>query len=265
MGEPAHVRQALLAILVSAMDGLGWPAARGSIRLAARPTGGRVELSIEDDGPTISGAAVDGWFEAPAGSVAGRDALDLAVARHLARLADGDCAYAPRAGGGNRFVLALPAAEQPNGAGDTDVPEAAADGEPEAGDAGLTATPSSNAAILVCDDEASVRSLVVRVLRRAGLETAEAASGEAALDVVATGTVGVVVADHHLGSMTALELYTLAVAADPALRGRFILMSGDAGQEALVDFARSHGLRVVAKPFVDLQQLPALVREVASG
>jgi len=137
-------------------------------------------------------------------------------------------------------------------------------GEPEDdGQAATTrdATPGRTM-ILVCDDEDSVRSLVVRVLRRAGLEAEEAATGLAALAVVETGRVSAIVADHHLGAMSGLELYALAVASDPALRGRFVFMSGDAGDGALADFASANGLPVVAKPFADLRGLAALVRDL---
>ncbi len=67
-GEPVHLRQALLAVLVSAMDALGWPAAHGSLRVIARATDRGVEIAIEDDGPAIPGDAADGLFEAVAGT-----------------------------------------------------------------------------------------------------------------------------------------------------------------------------------------------------
>jgi len=257
--EPAHVRQALLAVLVSSMDALGWPAAHGSIRLSARASGPRVEIVIDDDGPGLGGDA-DLPFSTAA-ALGGRDVLDLAVARHLLRLDGGDAAYAPRPGGGNRIVLAIPTAGG-HGAGDA--------GDGMADD--LTAVPSGPAAagldgtkaILVCDDEDSVRSLIVRVLARAGLATAEAASAEAALAVLGQRPVAVVLADHHLGAMTGLDLYERAVDLRPELRGRFILMSGDAGDAELVESARELGLRVIAKPFADLGGLPGLVRDVAA-
>jgi hypothetical protein len=50
----------------------------------------------------------------------------------------------------------------------------------------------------------------------------------------------------------------------PDLRGRFVLVSGDAGDAALVAFAREHGLPVVEKPF-DVNDLARLIQVVAAG
>lgn len=250
MGVRGDLRQALLAVLVSALDALGWPAAHGSVRVSARPSDGQVEIAIEDDGPSVA-AAGDGLFETSTEAVGGREPIDLAVARHLARLDGGELRYEPRPGA-SRFVLAIPAARS--------------GGEASAADPGAArgAPAVARDVVLVCDDEDAVRSLVQRVLQRAGLRVAGAATAEAGLEVIATGGVTLVLADHHLGPATGLELYERAVAIDPALRGRCILMSGDAGDAALVAFARAHDLHVVEKPFTDLGGLATLVREVAA-
>jgi CheY-like chemotaxis protein len=64
--------------------------------------------------------------------------------------------------------------------------------------------------------------------------------------------------------MTGLDLYRRAVELRPALAGRFVLVSGDAGDAELVEFAAAQGLRVVEKPF-DVNVLAALVREAATA
>ena len=50
-----------------------------------------------------------------------------------------------------------------------------------------------------------------------------------------------VLTDQHMAGMTGLELYTAAMAAQPALAHRFILMSGDPGADDLVRFATRPG------------------------
>jgi CheY-like chemotaxis protein len=72
------------------------------------------------------------------------------------------------------------------------------------------------------------------------------------------------VADHHLGAMSGLELYRRAVDLQPGLRDRFVLVSGDAGDGELVAFVREHGLRVVEKPF-DVNDLARLIRAAATA
>jgi signal transduction histidine kinase/CheY-like chemotaxis protein len=230
--EPADFRQALLAVLVNAMDAMGWPAARGSLRVLVRRTDAGIAIAVEDDAAAVPPSLRDWLFDLRPPTASGRAPLDLAVARHLARRAGGDVRLEAADGLGNRFVLELPAA--------------------------------SVAAILVCDDDDAIRTLIVRVLQREGVDAVGAADGDAALALLAERPVSLVVADHHLGSLSGLDLYTRAVDLHPALRGRFVLVSGDAGDPALVAFAREHGLRVVEKPF-DVTELARLVRDLAAG
>ena len=263
--EPSDVRQALFALLVNAMDALGWPAARGALRVVARRSDTGVVIAVEDDAATIPPALRDRLFDLRPPSACGRAPLDLAVARHLARTAGGDLRAESGDGRGNRFVLELPsedaaARRTAHGAGVS----TGADGPDPAAFATAARSPSSGAAaILVCDDDDAIRTLIVRVLKRDGVDAVGAADGDAALGVLAERPVTLVVADHHLGSMSGLDLYTRAVELHPKLRGRFVLVSGDAGDASLVTFAREHGLPVVEKPF-DVNDLARLVRALAA-
>jgi CheY-like chemotaxis protein len=63
--------------------------------------------------------------------------------------------------------------------------------------------------------------------------------------------------------MSGIELFERVVDGWPALHGRFILMSGDAGAADITRFAEGTGVAVLAKPF-DMRTLTDAVREVAS-
>ena len=233
-GVPADLRQAILAVLLDRLAAMGAPPA-GRLRFVAAeaPAGATVaELAIEDDGPT----------SAP-------DSVDIAVARHLLERSGGALREDSPPGGGSRVVLAMRLAgvgEDPREAGHRTQASAPAD-------SGTTA--------LICDDDASLRSLISRVLLRDGIVALEAATGEAALEVLATTAVDVVLADHHMGGMTGSDLYLAAVERYPALRDRFVLMSGDAGASDFVAFARDRGIRIVEKPFT--VNMADVVRAVA--
>lgn len=260
--EPGELRQAVLALMVNALDALGWPAARGELRVTARRTPSGVEIAVEDDAAPVPVAAVPRLFDPRPPRDSGRAPLDLATARYLARLAGGDVRAEIGGERGNRFVLELPAGpgatSRVGGAAPGQRPEPAREGPPAA--AGVDAAP----AILVCDDDGSIRTLIVRVLRRDGTDAVGAEDGDAALRVLAERPVTLVVTDHHLGAMSGIELYRRAVELHPGLRGRFVLVSGDAGDAELVAFAREHGLPVVEKPF-DVGDLARLVRLLAAG
>ncbi len=248
--EPGEVRQALLAVIVNALDALGWPVARGELGIVARRTATGVAVSIEDDATPVPPPAVPHLFDPRPPAAARRAPLDLAVARHLARAAGGDLRAEAAVGRGNRFVLELPAATSP------DPVERRVATEPAVG--------ASEAAVLVCDDDEAIRALIVRVLRREGVEAIGVPTADAALAAIDERPVGLVIAGHDLGATSGPDLYLRIVGRRPDLRGRFVLISGDGGHEALAGFAREHGLPVIEKPF-DVNELATLVRQVAAA
>jgi CheY-like chemotaxis protein len=173
---------------------------------------------------------------------------------HVARLPRGETAI-PAIGGtlrvdrdetGGRLELLLAAAA--TGA------EVRTDGAAAAAPGQLT--------VLVCDDEAAIRRLVVRVLERDGVRAIVAPDGPAALAAIAATPVDVVLTDHRMAGMSGIELYDRAVEARPQLRTRFAIMSGEPGSDELRGLVERAGVRLLPKPF-DVPAIPALVREIA--
>lgn len=243
--SPAVIRQAILGLLVHALEAQGtqWvrgasPAEHGRLVVSGRyiddAQGNRVRLAIEDGGPVIPecdrGTLFDGG---PAG---GRD---LAVVRELVTRAGGRVSYEPLPDG-NRLVVELPVSGTSRPPDPPNLPPPL---------------------ILICDDEAFLRTLIVRFIERAKLRAVEARDGREALDILASEHVDVVVSDLQMGGLGGAELYDAAVARDPALARRFILTSGDPGSPEVLAFVARTGVPVVPKPFVQ-GQLEALIREV---
>lgn len=73
-------------------------------------------------------------------------------------------------------------------------------------------------AVLIVDDDESLRTLLGLALRRAGYPTLAAASGSEALDLLASGTAGFVVADGLMKAMDVFELARRAKDLRPELR-----------------------------------------------
>jgi CheY-like chemotaxis protein len=72
-------------------------------------------------------------------------------------------------------------------------------------------------AVLVVDDDASLRTLLSLSLRRAGYPTLTAASGSEALRLLASEAVGFLVTDGLMGSMDGFELSRRAKDLKPGL------------------------------------------------
>jgi len=272
------LRQAILAVAINAVEAMGgqWegkPQAVGRLRVSGRTVdddaGVHVRLAIEDGGPAVPEASRPYLFadDPPAGTP--RAGRDLAAARALIASFGGRLVH-EAIPDGNRFVLELPVAGRADAAPEPARRAVTGGGlraragtrEPAPAGSVLAATVGHPPAgtVLICDDEAYIRVLLVRVVERAGYRALEAAGGHDALERLAGEPVDMVIADQRMAGMTGIELYRAVAVRHPDLRSRFILMSGDPGGAELVSFAAEAGIGVLGKPF-DFGRVEALIRE----
>lgn len=103
--------------------------------------------------------------------------------------------------------------------------------------------------VLFVDDDAMVLRSMVRCLSRVGFTVTAADSAEAALGAVVGTRFDVVITDHHMPTMTGLELIERLLGYDATLRGRIILTSGDICSEKTEALLTRTGCRGLQKPF----------------
>jgi CheY-like chemotaxis protein len=102
--------------------------------------------------------------------------------------------------------------------------------------------------VLVVEDEAVVRSLVIDVLFGLGYRTLEAANGAAAMRILESGQkVDLLVTDIGLPMMNGRQLYETAVQSRPGLKVLF--MTGYAENATLGNGTLPPGMEVMTKPF----------------
>jgi PAS domain S-box-containing protein len=126
---------------------------------------------------------------------------------------------------------------------------------------GHVVVPSGTETILVVEDEAGVRSLLVRLLRRLGYTVLEAANGREALSVWQGGSVHVdlLLTDMVMpGRMTGLELADAMRARVPGLK--VIITSGYSSEFAVQGAPTTAGVTFLPKPYQS-SQLGLAVRE----
>jgi CheY-like chemotaxis protein len=109
--------------------------------------------------------------------------------------------------------------------------------------------PAPGGPVLVVDDEDAVRRVVVRILEREGLEVIAAADGAEAVARLARDAIGAVLCDHRMPDLSGLQVAACALALQPGLAGRIVIMSGDPGDEALAIAEAEGRIRVLGKPF----------------
>lgn len=114
--------------------------------------------------------------------------------------------------------------------------------------------------VLVADDEESIRTLVGRVLRRAGFEAIEATDGRQAIEQLESDRFDAVVLDLMMPHVDGFGVINHLIETQPRMMEKTIVMTAfpkSAAKERL-----HHLCCIVSKPF-DLEELVELVRDCA--
>jgi len=113
--------------------------------------------------------------------------------------------------------------------------------------------------ILIVEDDAQVRELLVESLQTSGWSVAAAVSGEDALEHVRRGRFDVIVSDILLPGMNGLEVLRRARALDPAVL--VVLITGHATVDTAIEALRRGAGDYVVKPF-DVDDLEDRIRRL---
>lgn len=250
-GDASQIRQVVMNLLTNASDALednpGDIVVRTGVRHATRadlaspylsddlPEGDYAFVSVSDTGvgmdPETMRKVFDPFFTT---KFTGRG-LGLAAVLGIVRGHRGSIQVHSNLGAGSTFVVSLPAAAVPST-------------QPTAADS----TPGElrgHGVILVVDDEESVRSVVARVLQRAGFKVVTAADGQEALRVFAheVDRISAVVLDLTMPRLDGMEVLRLLRRLQPDVR--VLLMSGYSDQEIATRFGGDHVPGFIQKPF----------------
>ncbi len=114
-----------------------------------------------------------------------------------------------------------------------------------------------SARILVVDDDAGQRSLLETFLRAKGYRTTAAASGEAALQLLATETFSMIISDVRMPGMSGIETLRRVREKHPALP--VLLVTAFADIRSAVAAMRDGAVNYLAKP-IDLDEFLVTVR-----
>jgi signal transduction histidine kinase/CheY-like chemotaxis protein len=248
LSDSNQLELALLNLVLNARDALP---DGGSIRIASRPAGGgdretsRVALTVTDDGvgmspEVLSRAAEPFYTTKPAGSGTG---LGLAQVHGIVEQSGGTLSIDSAPGKGTAVTIILPGGELP--------PEAAPAPSHVASE-----RPSANLNVLVCDDDADVRSLVARTLEEAGYAVEAVGDGRTAVEAVKNSTPDLLVVDFAMPFMNGAEVARRVrrLAQPPAI----LVITGYADTEALA--AIGDDIMILRKPFEPDALIEAVTR-----
>jgi signal transduction histidine kinase/ActR/RegA family two-component response regulator len=257
-GDASLLSHALVNLCINASDAMSghgtlevgasaaWHAASDAPGLQLE-TGHYVVLSVRDTGSGMDAATRARIFEPffttkepGRGTGLGLAMVYGTVQRHCSAIA-----VDSELGRGTTFRIYLPAAAAPSVAAAPKAPSQA------------IATRRSGH-VLVVDDEPVVRSLVERVLQRAGYSVVVAADGQIGLDMLARerGRFDLVLLDMAMPRMAGAEMFRFVRAAYPELP--VVLMSGYSSPEDIAPLLAGGALDLVEKPFLPDRLLEAV-------
>jgi signal transduction histidine kinase/CheY-like chemotaxis protein/HPt (histidine-containing phosphotransfer) domain-containing protein len=215
---------------------------------------GTLVISVADTGigiePAMQGRIFQDFVQVDpeTGRRAGGVGLGLAICSKLVALMGGTLQLASTVGQGSIFTVRLPA------------PAATATGRP-------AAAPSQERplTVLVVDDEPVTREVSRIMVGRNGHKAVTAASGEAAVALLARKTVDVVLLDMHMTGMDGLEtaraIRALPTIAQPAI----VILTADVSPETMRRLRQAGLSTVVPKPATSAALRQALARSPRRG
>jgi PAS domain S-box-containing protein len=221
-----------------------------ALRERGMQAGEYVCISVADTGVGMPPEVIERAFEPffttkPIGQGTG---LGLSMIYGFARQSEGFCRIESQVGRGTSVALYLPRHD--------------GDAHPEARPAPALADAGAHdgEVVLVVEDEAVVRGLIVDTLRDLGYAAIEATDGPAGLDIVlGSGRIDLLVTDIGLPGLNGRQLADAARMRRPGLRVLF--MTGYAENAAVAQGFLEPGMAMITKPF-EMGLLAARVREM---
>jgi len=113
--------------------------------------------------------------------------------------------------------------------------------------------------ILVCDDEAEIRAMIVEFLVSIGFTCLEACDGEEAIEIMNKNSIKLAIVDVHMPIMNGLKLLAEIKIARPLFP--VIMMTGFKLSQREIDIMKYKADEYIVKPF-KLDQLEKLVTKL---
>ena len=250
--DASELQQLLLNLLINAEQALVTVDTPRTITVRSRADERDARLEIADSGPGIPTELrtriFDPFFTTkPEGVGTG---LGLSICYGVARDHGGRIWVESEPGGGARFCVTLPRDQREEGRDPAAAPEPA----PPAATGRL--------AVLVVDDEASLREALLRFLQRRNIHGEGVADGWEAIRLLEQRDFDVIISDVRMPGMSGREFLERLRRDRPELLGRLVFSTGDAFTSETATLLKESGVPTVAKPF-DFAVLERVVREVA--
>jgi CheY-like chemotaxis protein/two-component sensor histidine kinase len=230
--------QVFFNILANAQQAISNSKGQGKIRVAIQQRAGKLCASFTDDGPGIPpeiiGKIFDPFFSTK--RPGGGSGLGLTISMAIAKEHGGTIEAESSPGGGATISVLLPFSAVP-----VATPPPA---PPAPGPSAL-----EGRTVLIVDDEESIREIVHEGLAARGMKVESVSSAEEAFAVLSDSAFEIVVCDFNLSGENGLQFFERLHSRKSEPRPRFVFMTGDMLDPALIAEVREKGAFVMQKPF----------------
>lgn len=252
--DPDQLSQVITNLIVNAQQALADREGPRLLDIVTRfdSRTGMVRLSVSDNGPGVPSALRARIFEpffttkaVGMGTGIGLSVCYGIVASHRGTIEVGDSPA-----GGAAFIVLLPAGGE--------VATATADRT-------SAPVPPIGRRILVVDDEPAVAEALADILAGNGYRIDVAASGTAALAMVAADDYDAMVSDVRMPDMDGMVLYRGLRDIRPELAGRLVMVTGDTLSPSVEAFLAETGLPCIEKPFTPTEIRRIVAEAIAAA
>jgi PAS domain S-box-containing protein len=236
MSDPFQLQQVFINLINNARDALADRQA-GALVIRTYRKGDAVLIEFEDNGPGIASELVNKIFDPffTTKEVGKGTGLGLSMAYGIMKEHDGSISAESGPGRGAKFVVTLPITK-----GAEPVIE-----EIKAG----VKTPPGSRAVLVVEDEASLRDLLVDALSEGGFLVEAASTGEEAIQLVERRNFDAVISDIKMPGIGGKELYLYIQKHHPEIAEKIVFITGDVLSRDTQSFLQITNSRFIEKPF----------------
>ncbi len=262
IGDGNQLIQIFLNLITNAEQAIREVRETGRIQIRLSQYAGKILVTVQDDGVGIRPEALPRLFDPfyTTKRPGGGTGLGLSICLSIVKEHGGTIEAEALPAGGSAFTVYLPSAGTVPGMPMVDSGVVSLNAAVPAGDA------LKDRAILVLDDEESIRMLLEEGLSVQGFQVDSAATPEAAIALARRCSYDVLLCDLNLSSggavISGTQAADLVVAASGPRKPLVVFMTGE-----LVESSNGHGapgeIRRLQKPF-RISDVLALLREVAS-
>jgi PAS domain S-box-containing protein len=268
MGDGNQLIQVLLNLVTNAEQAIREVRDAGQIRIRVAQRGGRIAVTVQDDGVGIRPEALPRIFDPfyTTKRPGGGTGLGLSICMSIIREHGGNLDAKALPTGGSLFTLDLPIAAEPVVV-PAEVAKPGASAQTLSNPSGNNHKDVQGRSVLVIDDEESIRMLLEEGLSACGLRVDCAGDTEAAVALLAAQPYDVLLCDLNLtvaggGKVSGRDVVDQVLATAGAEKPCIIFMTGDLVDEG-ADAKGSSEFRMLQKPF-RISDVLTLVQEACT-